>query len=220
MTTNKILVWLLFFAAGVAHAGSGSVIVAIASGEGSRVAATMRQHADFVSAPISLRSNKSDAGERFAAIASAKSLLESEVSKQKGWSIHDGPVTLSGRSNSRFGSSYGAQAQPDLTIFVPLTDTSDIFSVSAAVMRFIAQQSFPAKVEASIGTFALAIREPQQYRPQLLKLIAEDAVRTGDIIASGAKTKLEGLEGPVMVRQLDARDVELFIDYRLSVEKK
>jgi len=219
MTTKKIMVWLLLFAGGLAHAGSSSVIVVIASGEGSRVAATIRQRADFVAAPISLRSNKSDAAERFAAVAGAKSYLESEISKQKGWSIYEGSVSLSGRSNSRFGSSYGGQAQPDLTILVPLTDASDIFSISATVMRFVAQQSFPAKVEASIGNFALGIREPQQYRPQLLKIIAEDAVRTRDTIASSARMRLEGLEGPVMVRQLNGHEVELFIDYRLAIEK-
>lgn len=209
----------LLIVPGLVAAGSTSALIVIAAGDAPRVAATLRQRADFIAAPLSLRSDRSDPAERFVALGSAKSVLMTEVAKQKGWVVHEGGLSLSGRSGGKFSSFYGPQSRSDLTILVPLDEATDVFSTAAALMRFVAQQSFP-RVEATVGNIELAVREPQQYRPRLLKLIAEEAARTRDSIAAGAQTKIEGLESPVMVRQVNATEVELFIDYKLSIEKR
>jgi hypothetical protein len=210
----------LLFATIINAAPSSAVSIAIASGDGPRVGITLRQPADFLALAITLRSDKSEPVERFAAIASARVFLETEVAKQKGWELDDGMIVLSGRSNSKLASSFGSDAQSELTILVPLSESTDAFAASAAAVRFMTPQVLPAKVEASIGRFSLAVRDPQKYRPQLLKLIAGDAIRTRDTLAPGAQMKFDGLEGPLHMRQMNSREVEFSIDYRLSIEKK
>ena len=219
MNTKAIAVAALFSMPLVAGAGPTSALIVVATGDAPRVAASLRQRADYLAAPISLRSDRSDPAERFVALGNAKAALMAEVAKQKGWLVHEGGLSLSGRSGGKFSSFYTPQSRSDLTILVPLGEGTDAFQTAAAVIKFVGQQSLP-RVEINVGNIELAVREPQQYRPQLLKLIAEEAARTRDGIAAGAQTKLEGLESPVLVRQVNTNEVELFMDYKLSVEKR
>jgi hypothetical protein len=220
---KAIAIVLALLASGVAGAGSGWFVVVVASNDGPQVAATLRRRADYVAAPVTLRSDESGPAERFGAVASAKSHLASEVAKRDGWILYDGPVFLSGSSSSKLGSfssSYETRAGSDATLLVPLVESSDVFAIATALVRFVAEQSLPSDVDASVGRIELAVREPQQYRPQLLKLISEDAARTRDSISEGGRMKIEGLEGPVRVRQIDHQDVEMYVAYRLTLEKQ
>jgi hypothetical protein len=200
---------------------ASSFFAVFASNEGPRVAAVLRRHADFVAAPISLESDKSDAAERFSAIGAAKSALRAAVAKHEGWICYDGPLRLAAPAERKWtsGPSYDA-GRVEATLLVPLRDDSDVFAEASGLMRFVSEFSKSAEVKARVGVVQLAVREPQQYRAQILKLIAEDATHTRDAMIPGGQFKLEGLEGPVLVRQLDERDVELFIDYRLAIEKR
>lgn len=205
-----------------ATVAASSFYAVFASSEGPRVSAVLRRHADFVAAPISLESDKSDAAERFGAVGAAKSALRAAVAKHEGWICYDGPLRLAAPAERKWtsGSSYDSGARVDATLLVPLRDDSDAFSEASDLMRVVAEYAKSTDVKVRVGVVQLAVREPQQYRAQILKLIAEDAARTRDGMIPGGHFEVAGLEGPVLVRQLDDRDVELFIDYRLAVEKR
>jgi hypothetical protein len=191
-----------------------------ASDEGPQVAVALKMRAEFAAVPVSLKSNKSEPADRLVSVGSAKKALAREIEKQKGWVILDGRARLVGGGKSSFSSGYAPESASGLTILVPLSESTDVYEASAAVTRFIAQQKWPDKIDATLGHFSLAVRDSQQYRPQLLKLIAEDATKARESLAAGAQIKIEGLENPVSVRQVDDREVELFIRYRTAIEKK
>jgi hypothetical protein len=63
----------------------------------------------------------------------------------------------------------------------------------------------------------LAVENPEQYRTNVLGLIREEIKKTREALGPQAGFKVDGLESPVMVRQLDERNVALFLNYSLSV---
>ena len=64
----------------------------------------------------------------------------------------------------------------------------------------------------------MAVADPEQQRPKLLKMIAEDVHRTREAMGGKGNVSIGGLQGPVLVRQADDRNVELFINYWMTVE--
>ena len=55
------------------------------------------------------------------------------------------------------------------------------------------------------------------YRAKFVGQIAQEIKKTREAISSSGSVKVEGLESPVMVRQADDRNVELFLNYSLSI---
>jgi hypothetical protein len=51
----------------------------------------------------------------------------------------------------------------------------------------------------------------------LLGLLADEIKKTREALAPHGSVKVEGLEGSVLVRQADERNVELFLRYTLSI---
>ena len=61
------------------------------------------------------------------------------------------------------------------------------------------------------------MENPEQYRAKLLGLIAQEITKARETLSGRGSVKLEGLESPVMVRQADDRNVELFLNYSFSI---
>jgi hypothetical protein len=219
----KLARWLAVAAvsclAGGAAAGSdsGSFLLVFASTDGPGVAASLRQHADFVAAQVLVKVDESDPAKRFAAIGAGKARLADEVRKHPGWVLYEGRASLSTVERGKFASSYDSHSGTSVTVLAPLGADTDVYGQSAALVGALAQLEKQSDFEFPVQRIELAVRDPQQYRPQLLKLVAAEAARTRDALAPGGETVLSGLEGPVWVRQVDDRDVELFLDYRLAV---
>jgi len=61
------------------------------------------------------------------------------------------------------------------------------------------------------------VDNPEQYRGKVLGQIAQEVQKTREAISANGSVKVEGLESSVMVRQADDRNVELFLNYSLSI---
>jgi hypothetical protein len=83
-----------------------------------------------------------------------------------------------------------------------------------------ASVKLPDGVDVTSGSITLAVREPNQHRAQLLKLVAEEVTRTRDALQPGSIARVGGLEASVQVRAADDREVELFLPYTLAIERK
>ena len=61
------------------------------------------------------------------------------------------------------------------------------------------------------------MEDPEQFRVKLLGLIAEEIKKTREALAPHGSVNVAGLESSVAVRQVDDRNVELFLSYTLSI---
>jgi hypothetical protein len=224
---GKMMRILLFVAALViskpALAGSTSLLV-LGFRDHQYVSVVLRQQADYVAMSLSISSDQRDPIQRFAEIRDTKAIIQKKAEKDADIIIHTGPVTLSAQPTSKLSylsSSSGASSEAQLEILVPLKDKNrDVFKCASMIRKFINDITMPGKATVQLGTIQLAVDNPEQFRDLLLQKISEDVAKAKEKLKAEGKVQLSGLESPVLVRQTDDKNVELFINYQFSVEMK
>lgn len=213
---------LLISAPGVAGASSNVVIgsnVVIAMPAGQAVSVVIRQEAELVSVPVTITSDEKQPAARFADVDRALKALVDRASQGGEITVRQGPVALSGRRGS-FNLSGGWSQRPSsaqVHLLMKL-EGRDVFDCASQAAKLVAGIEPPGESKYEIGEIQLAIDNPESRRPQLLQAISSDVAKTTRSIGGAAKITLSGLEGPVLVRQVSDREVELFIDYALAIE--
>lgn len=223
---TKLLFYILLFAHGVSFAGSFSVsgsggpVVTVALPQPKKISLSITVRADFVSVPIRLTSDQKNAA---VAYEESKSAIESVFKqvKEHGHLRASMGVTTLGQAQSGFGVSSGGWKQPaavsELYLLVRLTkEHNDLFSAAAEAARFVERLRLPAKMTCDLGKAQLAIENPEQHRAELLREIAEQIKSTRESLRGVGAVKVDGLESPVIVRQADERNVELYLNYSVS----
>lgn len=184
------------------------------------VSASLRKEADFVAMPISISSNHKDPSKRFEAVALAKAAIMKAAEGRKNIRVYSGPVALSAKPVgmlAKFESSgYRHLSHAELHLLAPLAVGKNVFQSAAEMNDFIRSVMLPDKADLELGQIHLAVENPEQYRSKLLKLIADEVSETKKVLGSGQPT-VTGLESPVFVRQADERNVDLFLNYAVSL---
>jgi hypothetical protein len=131
-----------------------------------------------------------------------------------------GVVSLS-QHQGGFGISSGSWNQPaasvEIYLLVRLSTNDNIFNAGVEAAKFVEGISMPGKTRCEIGRLQLAMENPEQYRAKALNLIAEEIKKTREALSPQGSVNVQGLASPVMVGQVDDRNVELFLNYSLSI---
>jgi len=105
-----------------------------------------------------------------------------------------------------------------LHILNPVPENNpDIFSAGLKIKSFIDHIPLPEKTVCRLGHIELGVAEPEQYRETILNLISKHISQAKAILGPGGKVTVSGLANPVTIRQADDRNIELFIDYSLTI---
>jgi hypothetical protein len=208
----------LGWVAGASTTQTESVVVALGASSPRRVAVELVHPAEYVAVQLVLRGNGGDAAERLAAIAAAKAKLTAVVAQHPGWRLCDGQTLIWTSDSSSFSSSSStAMDAAGLSVLAPLPAEGNLYSEAATLTGALLDLRKESSLSLDVRSVELALADPEQYRPQLLKLIAEDAARTRDALAPGSELTLSGLASPVRARKLDDRTLALFLDYRIEL---
>jgi len=182
------------------------------------VSVSLVKQADFVAVPVTITSEQKEPLQRFDDIRTAKNLIRGKANENKKIVIKDGPLSLSARPTSKMNflasySSYEAPSTASINIMLPLAPQSpDVFSAAREITRFVNAIKFGEKTQCNLGQIQLAVADPEQYRPALLQLIAQDVRKTREQMGVKGNLTVEGLQSPVIVRQLDETRVELLMN--------
>jgi hypothetical protein len=201
--------------------GDSSLLVVVAESEPRTVAVTLVIPADFVSVPINVISDQKNTALAYTETRQAIELITQKAKDNGKFRVSTGVASLS-QHKGGFGISSGSWKQPaasaGIYLLVPLTKEQDnIFAAGAEAARFVEGLPMPGKVRCELGKLQLAVQNSEQYRVKLLNQIAQEIKKTRESLSANGSVKLEGLESSVMVRQADERNVELFLNYSLSL---
>jgi hypothetical protein len=221
VVTLAIITAALPAMAAISSGFSNGALIVVAAPEPRTVAVSLTMPADYVSVPLRIYSDQKNAALAYEESRQAVELISQKVKADGRFQVSMGVAKLSRRESS-FGISSGSWNQPaastDVFLLAPLTkERNDIFQAGAEAAKFVETLQLPGKAHCELGQLQLAVENPEQYRTKLLGLIAEEIRQTRKALATQGSVKVEGLEGPVMVRQSDDRRVELFLNYSLSV---
>jgi len=135
--------------------------------------------------------------------------------------------------DARFDNSTGGAAGlPDMKFDVeePATITlyvvvapkrkGDSFFEQAEMLTGFADKLVLGSVTLNVGKIQLGVSNPEQYRPELMIDIMAEMASLRKLGGPETILHVSGLEGPVEVRQIDQENVEMFINYRLTLEQR
>jgi hypothetical protein len=212
------------------------IVVPVESQRLTPTAIALVQPADYVCATIEVTSRRKDTAGQIADIRETIDLLTQTVDKSPRLSLHTGPLRFSSSENTTARPLYPAAAPWAFSNFSkspadPFTPARFVVRIlwkiaasdhdtldASATLRQFADTFKPAgQAEIRLARLALAVESPERQRQRLLQLIGDSADAMKKTFSASAIT-IDGLEGPVLVRQVDDTQVELFIDYKLSVK--
>lgn len=187
------------------------------------VSVTLVKPADYVAIPVSIVSGQKDPVQRFDDIRAVKRLIEDTARQHKKITVKDGPLSLSARPSSKMSfisslSSYEQPSMASLTLLIPLDPQApDVFAAAGEITRFVGGIKCGDSGQCNLGQVQLAVADPEQHRAALLQLIAQDIRKTRELMGGKGTLTVEGLQSPVIVRQLDENKVELFLNYFVTL---
>lgn len=194
----------------------------LASREARSVAVSIVRPADFVAVPISIVSDQKEQSLRFDDIRTAKRLIKEKANTGQRIIVKEGSLSLSASPGARSGhaSVASGDAMPTavLTLMVALDPQApDVFAAAGEITRFMAGVKVGEKARCNLGQVQLAVADPEQYRTDLLKRITQDIRRAKELMGREGSLAVTGLESPVLVRQTDESNVELFLNYAVTL---
>ncbi len=209
-------VFVLF--ASKSFAGGYSYFVIAFSDEKS-AAVSLSKRADYLSMPLNISSKEKDPNTRFAEIRQAQDLFFDRAKKTPDIIIHKGPITLSPKPLSKLSSySYGRSSEAQFHILAKFKENEDVYDCESSIRKIITSIKMPGRSNLSPGQIQLTVMNPEQYRKELLEKISQDVAFVKSTIGAEGKAIIKGLDRPVLVRQIDDKNVELFINYELTIE--
>jgi hypothetical protein len=211
-----LAVLLIPLAASTALAGKDLWLV-LAESTTRTVAIRLTRDADYVVLPITLSSDQREPEIRFAEINDAITWLNGIVKDHPRISVHTGPATLSGKTSLKW-LSYGDEGARVWILATFAKDDDNIFTCGTEISRFLKSLTFPGRVSFVAGPIQLAVRNPEEHRDRLLEMIHEEVTRTRSKLVTRGNVVVRGLESPVVVRQLDDRRVELYLNYEIAAD--
>lgn len=217
MKKMLLLTALIPLLASQTFAGSDTNFVIAFTGAKS-TATSLIKKADYLSVPLTISSKQKDPSKRFSEIRKAQDLIVSQALNHPDLLVHKGAITLSPRPTSKLSYSSGGSSKARFHLLTKMKKDEDVYESAIRVRQFIAAIELPGKSTHAIGQLQLAVDNPERYRKELLEKISKDVAFIKSSIGTKGKAFIKGLERPVLVRQVDDRNVELFIHYELTIE--
>ena len=211
-------------------------VIASTKSSGSPIA--IQQEADHVVLELTLGSTQSNPDKRPEELREATEEIEEKAKDDRTILLVEARLdhsagTVAGLTNLEFGNKgrrskttdkedEAAASTPSTSTVYVMTSTKlrgDPFLEQAEALLDFADKLVLGAVTVDIGTIQLCVANPEQYRAALLKDIMSEMSTLRELGGPATILHVSGLEGPVEVRQIDPLNVELFINYRLTLEQ-
>lgn len=218
MKTPRLVALLLASASSVFAGLNTATIVLPISTTRTAPAITLVLPADYLCAVVTVRTTTKDIDKQSSAMRTAVRRLTETIEKAPRFQLHQGAARFAGAPGPLYSPQNGsdpAVLQTDLRILAPLQGSDDIFESLRQLRRFISSLTPGENAELILVSVSVAVNDPEQYRSRLLGLMAEQT-RSVQQTFGTRTTIIDGLQNPVIVRQVDDSHVELSIDYQIS----
>ncbi|MDF1526002.1 MAG: hypothetical protein RRA15_03765 [bacterium] len=215
--TLKFTLLLLMIPLGT-HAGPS--VVVLSDNYDKPVAVMYKMRADYIAQTVTITSNERDFSAKLKGIKEGKKHLIEYIERKKQVILYEEPAYLYPGSEGLFKGSYGgSEPQAQVQLLLPIVNNNDnIFSGGIELAELLRALDPLAKTRFQSFAVRLAVEDPEKLRGKVLEMISADVKAAKERMKGAGKITISGLEGPVKVNQVDDINVELFIEYRVSLE--
>ena len=201
-----------------AHAGPS--VVVLSDSYDKPVAVRYKIRADYIAQTVTITSNEREFSAKLKGIKEGKKHLIEYIEMKGQVVLYEEPAYLYPGSEGIFKGSYGGnEPQAQVQLLLPIVSNNDnIFSGGIELAELLRALDPLAKTRFQSSAVRLAVEDPEKLRGKILEMIGAEVKFTQERMIGSGKITIGGLEGPVKVNQVDDINVELFIEYELSME--
>ena len=201
-----------------AHAGPS--VVVLSDSYDKPVAVRYKIRADYIAQTVTITSNERDFSAKLKGIKEGKKHLIEYIERKGQVILYEEPAYLYPGSEGLFKGSYGGnEPQAQVQLLLPIVNNSDnIFSGGIELSELFGALDPLAKTRFQSSAVRLAVEDPEKLRGKILEMIGAEVKFAQERMNGTGKITISGLEGPVKVNQVDDINVELFIEYKVSLE--
>ncbi len=175
---------------------------------------TLRKPADSVTLSIFLTNSSKRAAERNDEIMDTVTRIIESAEAAEGIRAHNGKISLSTRNSKvTFFSTTNESSEVRIYVLGDLAEGQDVFEKTSELKVFLEGIEPVGETEIEQGNIGLSIKNPQTYRPEILKLILEDINAIKKHLGGRVEMTINGLDGAVVVKQANESEVDLLIPY-------
>ena len=183
------------------------------------VAVTLKMRADHIVQTVRITSREKGFAEKLKSLDMAREYLLKRAEEESQIIAVEGSAYLEPGSKSLSKAVTDAEPQVEIRFLLPVVRESDnIFSGGIELAAILENLEPPDKVVFHLSAVRLGVEDPEKMRGKLLEMISSQLKASKERVRATGKVTITGLEGPVKVIQADDVNVELYIDYRVSVE--
>jgi hypothetical protein len=188
---------------------------------------TMRRTADFAVQQVTITGDTRDQAKRreeiYAMVRNAIPLAEKSGVQLATGTLVVEPLTLANYKNLPIEDQGGRDDAEQVTFLVktPLVAGGDAKAALERISRYIA--SVPAVGRAEMkadGELTLSVVKPEQYRGQIIDMIAKDAAETSAKFGAGYGVEVTGLDRPVLWGRASLTEIFLYLPASYTVRPK
>ena len=166
--------------------------------------------------PLTIEADIRNPIERLDATNTAIDSIKTTISAVPGLDTEVGQVSISPRKSYALSSS-GSGSSVTLYVIGGLSDDMDVFAQTKKIYRAVGKIELPDDVSLRLGYTRLGMRNPEDYREQLLNMIRDHVKSTKQALGAAGEVTVQGLENAVRVFEKNASDVVLYIDYAVDI---
>ncbi len=137
--------------------------------------------------------------------------------------LHSGEYALTPKNHGLALSEDGSRPDTSyahLFIKVPLAAEDDVPKLTQELQEFVTAAEVSGRTQLSPGKVGLSVVNPEQYRYELLELIAKDISRLSEIFGGAYGFEVKGLDRRLGVRRVSVTQVELYLKYSFSMRSR
>lgn len=102
-------------------------------------------------------------------------------------------------------------------VVAPIESDTDVFALVHRIRELIASVSPVGVTKVLDSSVGLTIDHPEQYRQEIIKKVFDDLAFVKSLAGPDFEVLPSGFTGPVHVRAVSEKEVELWIDYTFSI---
>jgi hypothetical protein len=186
-----------------------------------RANAVLVRTPDFVSAVITLTDSNPDPLKSLDAIRENRQLLLDAVRQNPEIHGESDPIEMSAVPRTEIAAfdSLNEVTKAQVEVFMSLAEGNlDIFEACRRIRKFAETLSPTGETRVEVSGFRLGVYYPEKYRSKLLMMMREEIEKIVDALDVRADVHISGLEKPVGIRQINDHEVEVYLDYTISLQ--
>ena len=178
----------------------------------------LRKSADSVTLSVTLRNSVRNAVDRNDQLMETVFSIIDAAEASDGIRAHNGNISLSTRNKkvSIFSSS-NESSHVQLFILGDLKVGEDVYQKTVELKSFLEELNPVGETVLEEGNIGLSVKNPQGYRAEILELVLDDINNIKATLGGKVQMNINGLDGRVVVKQVNESEVDLLIPYSFSL---